>query len=115
MQRDRASLEDIVLSMRDVVEYVGNRTLEQLTADRVLSDAVLRRLEIIGEAVKRLSHDLRTDHPNIPWQTMAGMRDRLIHGYDDVSMRTVHDVITRVIPPLIPQVQAMIDCMPEVT
>lgn len=72
-----------------------------------------RRLEIIGEATKRLSQALRDQHPQVPWRAMAGMRDRLSHGYDDVELDLVFDAVTRVIPPLIPVLEALIAGLPD--
>jgi uncharacterized protein with HEPN domain len=55
-------------------------------------------LEIIGEATKRLPDDLRQRYPDVPWKGMAGMRDRIIHGYDNVDLEIVWDVVKRDIP-----------------
>src|SRR5690242_6353773 len=82
MSKDKAWLIDIAESMRIVLSHLGDASLDAFAADREKTDAVHRRLEIIGEAAKRLSTSLRDAHPDIPWAKMAGMRDILIHGYD---------------------------------
>lgn len=66
----------------------------------LLQDGVIRQLEIIGEAVKRISSDLRSRYPDIPWQDMAGMRDKLIHDYLGVDLMTVWLTATEDLPTL---------------
>ncbi len=113
MQRDKASLHNIVTSMRLATGYLQDRSIEQFSGDSECIDAIVRRLEIIGEAVKRLFPQLRDQHPDIPWQKMAGMRDRLIHGYDDVNLEDIYKVITEVIPSMIPRRDAAMRNLPD--
>jgi uncharacterized protein with HEPN domain len=87
-ERDKAFLFDIVYGVRLAVDYVKAVTREQFDGDPKTQDAVIRRLTIIGEATKRLSAGLRNRHPEIPWQQMAGMRDVIVHEYDDGSTWT---------------------------
>jgi uncharacterized protein with HEPN domain len=68
-------------------------TLEEFEADFRINFAVVRALEIIGEATKRLPMDLRQQYPRVPWRNMAWMRDRIIHGYDTVDLQIVWDVV----------------------
>jgi len=82
-------------------------------ADAMAVDAVQRRLEIMGEAAKRLSAPLREAHPHIPWRKMAGMRDLLIHAYDDIELDVVFDAVTGVIPPLIPRIEVIFNTLPD--
>lgn len=70
--------------------------------------AEVRALEIIGEATKRLPAELREEYPQIPWNGMAGMRDRIIHGYDRVDLHIVWDVVKRDIPELKPKIQRIL-------
>jgi uncharacterized protein with HEPN domain len=70
--------------------------------------AVIRQLEIVGEATKRLSEPFRTNHPDIPWQKMAGMRDILIHAYDAVDLDEVWNASTRSIPQLIERLEPLV-------
>ena len=73
---------------------------EAFFAERVVQDAVLRNLEVIGEAAKRISGEFRTAHPAIPWRSMAGLRDVLIHDYEGVDLNQVWQVVDRDLPQL---------------
>ena len=68
-------------------------------------DAVVRQLEIIGEATKRISKDLRNKNPQVPWSDMAGMRDILIHDYIDVDLNIVYQTVAVDIPNLLPVIE----------
>ncbi len=113
MNKDKAYLIDISQSMRIVVSHMGEATFAAFIAEQSQVDAVNRRLEIIGEATKRLTPAMRDQHPDIPWQSMAGMRDRLIHGYDKLDLDKVFNAVTKVIPPLIPMIEAIIQSLPD--
>jgi len=93
-------LEDILESIAKIEEYTRDLTLEGFEESSEHQDAVIRRLEIIGEAVKKLPTDLRGKYPDIPWQQIAGMRDVLIHEYAQVSVDRVWKVVTDHIKPL---------------
>lgn len=90
----RVYLEDILESVGKVEEYTQGLTLAVFERDTERQDAVIRRLAIIGEAVKRLPVDIREKYPDIPWRQIAGMRDMLIHEYSSVSLDRVWDVVT---------------------
>jgi len=113
MQRDKAFLHDVIASMHMVVGYTQGKSFADFSRDQACIDAVIRRLEIIGEAAKRVSPQLREIHPEIPWHKMAGMRDRLIHGYDDVDLGAVFNAATEVIPKLIPQLESILSQIPN--
>ena len=66
-----------------------------------LQDSVIRRLEVIGEAAGRISTQFREQHPEIPWHDMIGMRNRMIHGYDDVDIEIVWNTVQRRLPELL--------------
>lgn len=75
-------------------------TFEGFTKDRKTINAVVRSLEIIGEAAKGIPDDLRSQAPSVPWKYMAGMRDKLIHEYFGVDLSIVWAVIQEELPPL---------------
>ncbi len=81
---------------------------EQFEADFRNNFAVIRALEIIGEASKRLPNSLRASYPEIPWKGMAGMRDRIIHGYDNVDYQIVWEFVKKDIPEIKPLVKKVL-------
>ena len=99
MKDDRVYL----LHVRDAIEAIVVYTSagrQAFQVDRKTQDAVIRNLEIIGEAVKRLSDAIKDAHPEVPWRQIAGMRDKLIHDYFGVDLDLVWEVIDRHLPPL---------------
>jgi uncharacterized protein with HEPN domain len=78
--------QDIPDSIRKIHEYTNGRSLKEFEADSQMQDAVIHRLEIIGEAVKHIPLDERRKHPDIPWRNIAGMRDVLVHEYFGVNV-----------------------------
>ncbi len=93
-------LEDILIECDYLSSTTARLTLEDFLADETAKRAFARSLEIIGEAVKGLPSDIVTRWPEIPWRRMAGMRDRLIHGYLAVDYSLVWDVAVNHIPQL---------------
>jgi len=94
MTRDmRLYIQDILESIEAIEEYVQSIKEEEFYRNRLLKDAVLRRLEIICEAVKNLDENFRNRYPEIPWKKIAGLRDVLIHEYFGVSLKRVWRVI----------------------
>lgn len=76
-----------------------------------LQDMIVRRLEIIGEAVRNLPQEFRQQHSEIDWQNPAGMRSALIHGYFDVDLTIVWDTIGKDLPPFKKQIQKLLNTM----
>ena len=99
--RDIASLLDINKAARQVLKFKGNLDKIAFLQDDKTQSAILYQLLIIGEAVKRLSQELSQQHPEIPWSLMAGMRDNLIHEYDDVDLEEVWKTSDKDIPDLL--------------
>ena len=101
MKRDsRLYFQDIVESISAIEEYTGTLTEEGFYKNKQARDAVIRRLEIIGEAAKNVPEDIRARYPAIPWKDIAGMRDVLIHEYFGVNLKRVWDVIKTHLPEL---------------
>lgn len=90
---DTELLYDIQEALRRIKAYTHEMTYNAFLSDTRTQDAVIRNLEIIGEAAKKLSVDLRDRHPNIPWKKMAGTRDRLIHDYIGVDIEIVWQIV----------------------
>ena len=93
MQRDNALLYDILESARLAVAYVQVITKEDFQNSVQLQDAVIRRIEIIGEAATHLSEATKTSFPTLPWQDMTDVRNFLIHQYGDVDSDIVWDTV----------------------
>jgi uncharacterized protein with HEPN domain len=107
VSRDRVRL----LHIRDAIARIRSfvTTKEAFVSDARTQDAVIRNLEVIGEAVKSLGRETRERRPEIPWSTIGGMRDHLIHGYFNVDLNLVWDAIVRDLEPLAGVVEALID------
>ena len=101
-------IEDIIDAMEKAETAVGNVSYDRFATDFMINFVVIRALEIVGEATKRLPMSLREQYPQIPWKKMAGMRDRIIHGYDHVDMEIVWQVIKQDIPQLKPHLQQIL-------
>ncbi|NTU56281.1 MAG: DUF86 domain-containing protein [Anaerolineales bacterium] len=83
-------------------------TKEELLSDAVLKRAVIRSIEIIGEAIKQIPNDIKAKYPDVEWRAIAAMRDRLIHGYFGIDYDIVWDVLTTKVPVLAQQVQTIL-------
>lgn len=96
MKRDvRVYLDDILESIEKIEGYTKNVSKEEFNKNYQLQDAVLRRIAIIGEAVKSIPQDLKDKHPEIPWREISGMRDILIHEYFGVMLERVWNTIKK--------------------
>jgi uncharacterized protein with HEPN domain len=91
-------LQDIWESTLAIEEYTQNLAEDEFYSNRQVQDAVVRRLEIIGEAVKNIDDDFRNKYPQIPWKKIAGMRDIIAHEYFGVKLERVWDVLRKDLP-----------------
>ena len=107
--RDRDILGHIVLAATKLLRFTAGRSEAAFMADEVLQDAAIRNLEVIGEAVTKLSSELKALHADVPWAEIAGMRNRLMHGYMTVNLEIVWDTVTKVIPPFLERIRAIAD------
>jgi uncharacterized protein with HEPN domain len=105
----RDYLHDILNAVNDAESFVGDMNLEQFTQDRKTVNAVVRSLEIIGEAAKNISADMREKYDEVPWKKMAAMRDRVIHGYFGVDNKTLWSTVRNDLPPLKQIVKKMLE------
>lgn len=96
----RVYLDDILDAIDKLQEYTRGLSFKEFDADYEKQDAVMRRLEIIGEAVKHLPKEAKEKYPAVPWRMIAGMRDILIHEYKSASLDRVWKVITDDLEPL---------------
>ncbi len=105
---DLAFLADILEAIRRIESYVTGITFQEFLVDTKTQDAVIRNLEIIGEATKNLSGSLQTAHPEIPWKNMARIRDRLIHHYFGISVEIVWQVASDELPKVAPEIEKIL-------
>lgn len=96
MKRDiRVYIKDIFEAIEKIEEYTKESTEEDFYGNTQMQDAVLRRLEIIGEAVKHIPRKIRNEYPDVPWKQIAGMRDILIHEYFGVNLKRAFKVVKK--------------------
>jgi uncharacterized protein with HEPN domain len=108
MPRDDVPLRDIANAARLVAEFVQGLDKSAFDVDWKTRSAVLYQLTVIGEAAKRLSMGFREQHAEIPWQLMAGMRDKLIHGYDLVDWDEVWKTARADVPDVLSRIEALL-------
>jgi uncharacterized protein with HEPN domain len=101
-------LLDIFKAAKLALSYLEGETKEEFFKDTQCQDAVIRRLEIIGEAAGRVSAATTTKFPNLPWKKMVSMRNMMIHEYEDVDLGIVWDTVQNDLPPLITLLEPLI-------
>jgi uncharacterized protein with HEPN domain len=100
MKKDNAYLKDILDAISDIEVFIANITEAEFYKNKEKKYAVVRALEIIGEAAKNLSKEVRAKHKEIPWKDIAGMRDKLIHWYFGIKWELVWETVKNKIPEL---------------
>ena len=108
MSRDDTYLVDILESAKIAWDYVFDKTWDEFYEDIQCQDAVVRRIEIIGEAARRVSQETRDKYPQIPWREMTSMRNLVIHEYDVVDINQVWDTVQNKLPPLIKELAKIV-------
>lgn len=93
---------------REAVEMLAGRTRDDLDRERQLNLALVRLLEIVGEAAARTPVEARDRYPEIPWYEIVGLRNRLIHGYDSVDFDILWQIVRKDLPPLIETLQRIL-------
>lgn len=101
MHRDDATLLDIASAANRAVSYAAGIEQSALLNDDEKQSAILYQIIVLGEATKRLSPEFCSQHPEIPWKSIAGMRDILVHQYDRINFNTLWDAIQQDIPQLL--------------
>lgn len=100
MRNHTLFIQDILLAIERIESFIGSMDYDAFVEDDKTLSAVVRKLEIIGEAVKQLPEEFTQLHPNIPWKQIAGMRDKLIHFYFGVDSLLVWQTVQNRLPEL---------------
>ena len=109
MPRDeKAYLIDMMVASRKARKYVRGMTYRQFGESDLHQSAVLKQVEIVGEAASQVSSDTRHAHPEIPWRQIIGLRNRLVHAYYDVVLDTLWQVVQDELPILIAQLEPLV-------
>ncbi len=108
MPRDLQFLLDMLQSAELIMTYTAQCTKDEFVDNVQLQDSVIRRLLIIAEAARRVSEATRQTLPNVSWQEINGIRNRLVHEYDDVNLNIIWDVVQSEIPHLIEELKLQI-------
>ena len=101
-------IKDILENMHDASQFIEGMSYEQFAADKKTVNAVLRSIEVIGEAAKNVPEHVRAQYPQVPWKEMAGMRDKVIHSYFGVDREIVWLVVTERVPALRPLIEQIV-------
>jgi uncharacterized protein with HEPN domain len=109
MKDNAVYLKHIADALIQVEAYLYEKSFEEFMSNRMLQDAVVRQLEIIGEATRNLSDDFRGRNRSIPWSQIIGMRNRIAHDYLNVDMEIVWDIISQDLPVLKGKIAELIE------
>lgn len=101
-------LEDILDAIEKIGEYTDNLNFEDFVADNMRTDAVVRNLEIIGEASKSIPYTTRNKHPEIPWKRMIGLRNIVAHEYFGIDFRIIWRIVTKNLPEVKPLIKELL-------
>lgn len=108
MRHDLVLMLDMLLAGQNVLEFTAGMTQAMFFANRMAQSAVIRELQVIGEAARLISEETQAQHAEIAWRQISGMRNRVIHEYFDVKLPVVWDVIQHDIPALVAQLERIV-------
>jgi len=108
MQNDETYLLDILESAKIAVEYLHDKSFDEFGKDLRTQDAVIRRIEIIGEASSKISKETQLEYDDVPWKSIKGMRNFLIHQYNYIDIEIVWETVKNNLPSLIQELQKII-------
>lgn len=109
MERDEVRLRHMLDAANEAVSFMTDRSRSDLDTDSMLALAMVRLLEIIGEAANAVTEETQQQNPQIPWRQITGTRNRLIHGYYHVDMDIVWQIVKQDLPPLIINLRKIIN------
>lgn len=106
---DSVRLRHLLDASEKALAFTRGRARADLDRDEIMALALIRLLEIIGEAAREVSDSVKREHPEVPWKAMVGTRNRMIHGYFDVDLDIVWEIISTDLPNLVPKVRVLLD------
>ena len=104
---DKTRLLHILKAAQKAVNLVSDKPFQELEKDEVLTLALVKLIEIVGEAASRVSKDFQTNHPQIPWSAIIAMRNRLVHAYFEINLKVVWQTTQEDLPVLIEQLKQL--------
>ncbi len=102
---DLVRLRHMIEAAESAITFMSGRNRADLDSDRMLMFAVVRAIEIVGEAASRITHETRVARTAVPWHAIVGMRNRLIHAYFEINTQMVWETVTNELPALLPQLR----------
>lgn len=98
-------IEDIIESIDKIEDYIKDMSYEEFIDEQMVIDAVIRNLEVIGEAAKNLSDDIKNKYKNIPWKRIIGLRNIVIHGYFGIDLSIIWEIVTKNLQDIKPNIE----------
>ena len=95
---DKIRVQHMIDAAEETMSFAGDTSEQDFIKNRMLILSVIKEIEIIGEAASRISEDTKLEYPDIPWQDIVGMRNRLIHGYFDVNVKLIWNTVKNNLP-----------------
>jgi uncharacterized protein with HEPN domain len=108
LKPDIVRLQHMVDAANEAISFVADKSKTELERDRALSLALIKSIEIVGEAASKVSRELRSQSPDIPWADIIAMRNRLIHTYFDVNLDIVWQTVREELPPLLTRLEKLL-------
>jgi uncharacterized protein with HEPN domain len=108
LDSDHTRLSHMIEAAQEAAGYVENLSRDEFDSQRPIQHSVVRCIQVIGEAASRLSPELRNAHPDIPWQDIIGMRNRLVHAYFDLDLDLIWATASQELPAIIPRLTALL-------
>lgn len=105
--RDRIRLQHMLEAAAEATAFIKDRVVQDLAKNRILLLALVKEIEIIGEAASQISEEFRANSPEIPWGKIKGMRNRLIHAYSEVNIDLVWSTVASDLPELVHSLEAL--------
>ncbi len=105
---DEIRLRHMLEAAKEAIEFASGKSRDNLDSDRMLVLALVKEIEIIGEAATKISDKMRDEYPNVPWRDISGMRNRLVHAYFDVSLDVLWATVEQELPGLVQSLEEIL-------